>query len=51
MDQMPDGGAGWLDLLLLNSLAILFAGVGFVAVLEGCRRWSEGRRIRKHFQQ
>jgi hypothetical protein len=37
-------------MLLLNSLAILVAGVGFVAALEGWRRWSENRRIRKHFQ-
>jgi hypothetical protein len=51
MNQMPDGGTHFLDMLLLNSLAILVAGVGFIAALEGWRRWSESRRIRKHFRQ
>jgi hypothetical protein len=50
MSQMPDGGTDWFDSLLLSSLAILFAGVVFAAALEGWRRWSESRRIRKHFE-
>ena len=50
-DQMPDGGTVFLEMLLLNSLAILVAGVGFVAAVEGWRRWSDARRITKRFQQ
>jgi hypothetical protein len=47
---MPTGGTVWLNALLLNSLTIVLAGIGFVAALEGWRRWSESRRIRKHFE-
>jgi hypothetical protein len=47
---MPDGGTDLLDFLLISALAILLAGVGFVIALEGWRRWSDNRRIRKHFQ-
>jgi hypothetical protein len=50
MGQMPDGGTDWFNSLLLNSLAILLAGVAFAAALEGWRRWSESRRIKKHFE-
>ena len=46
---MPEGGTDWLD-LLLNSLAILFAGVAFAVALEAWHRWSESRRFRKHFE-
>ena len=49
--EMPDSGPDLLDILLFSSLAILFVGFGFVAALEGWRRWSDDRRLRKHFQQ
>jgi hypothetical protein len=48
--KMSDGVTDLLVVLLFSTLAILFAGVGFVAASEGWRRWSENRRIRKHFQ-
>jgi hypothetical protein len=44
---MPES---WLDTLLLGGLVILIAGVAFVSALEGWRRWSEYRRLRKHFR-
>jgi hypothetical protein len=47
---MPDGGTDLLDIFLLSSLGPL-AGFGVVAALEGWRRRSDYRRIRKHFQQ
>jgi hypothetical protein len=40
-----------LDSLLLGGLAILIAGFVFVSAIEGCRRWSEYRRLRKHFRE
>jgi hypothetical protein len=48
---MPDGGTDFLDSLLFSSLVIMLAGMGFVAAVEGWRRWSDSRRITKHFQQ
>jgi hypothetical protein len=48
---MPDSGNDSLDSLLFSSLVIMLAGLGFVAALEGWRRWSDRRRITKHFQQ
>ena len=47
---MSDGVTDLLDVLLFSTLAILLAGVGFVVAVEGWRRWSENRRIKKHFQ-
>jgi len=41
----------WLDTLLLDSLAILLAGVAFVSSIEGWRRYAEYRRLRKHFRR
>jgi hypothetical protein len=43
-------GGNWLDTLLVDGLAILLAGFAFVSALEGWRRWSENRRIKKHFR-
>jgi hypothetical protein len=48
--RMP-GGSDWLDTLLLAGLAILFAGFAFLSAVEGWRRWSDNRRIRKHFRK
>ena len=39
-----------LDPLLLSGLAVLFAGFTFVSAVEEWRRWSEHRRLRKHFR-
>jgi hypothetical protein len=47
---MPAGGTDLLDTLLLAGLAILFAGFAFVSAVKGWRRWSDNRRIRKHFR-
>jgi hypothetical protein len=47
---MPGGGTNWLDMLLFAGLAVLLAGVAFVSAVEGCRRWSENRRLRNHFR-
>jgi hypothetical protein len=47
---MPDGGTDLLDILLFTSLAILLTLFGFACAVEGWRRWSDNRRIRKHFQ-
>jgi hypothetical protein len=47
---MPEGGIDLLDTLLLAGLAILVAGFAFVSAVEGWRRWSDNRRIRKHFR-
>ena len=45
------GSIGWAfeDLLLLG-LAVLFGGLCFLSALQGWRRWSENRRLRKHFR-
>jgi hypothetical protein len=45
---MPE--TSWLDTLLLDSLAIVIAGFAFVSAVEGWRRWSEYRRLKKHFR-
>jgi hypothetical protein len=37
----------WLDTLLLIALAVLIGGFLFVTAIEGWRRWSERRRLRK----
>jgi len=42
--------SGWLDTLLLSGLAVLIGGFVFVSAMEGWRRWSERRRLRKHFR-
>ena len=47
---MPEGGTDWLDTLLLGGLAILIGGFAFVSTIEGWRRWSEYRRLKKHFR-
>jgi hypothetical protein len=47
---MPDGGIDLSDTLLLAGIVILFAGFAFVSAVEGWRRWSDNRRIRKHFR-
>jgi hypothetical protein len=47
---MPEGGIDLLDTLPLAGLAILVAGFAFVSAVEGWRRWSDNRRIRKHFR-
>jgi hypothetical protein len=36
-------------MLLFAGLAIVLAGFGFGAALEAWRRWSDNRKIRKHF--
>jgi hypothetical protein len=38
----------WLDTLLLGGIAILIGGVVFVSAIEGWRRWSDNRQIKKH---
>ena len=48
---MPEGGTDWLDTLLLGGLAILIGGFAFVSTIEGWRRWSEYRRLKKHFRR
>jgi hypothetical protein len=48
--EMPDSGASWLDILLLSGLTILLVGFLFVSAVEGWRRWSEHRRLKKHFR-
>jgi hypothetical protein len=48
--EMPDSGTSWLDILLFSGLAILLAGFFFVSAVEGWRRWSEHRRLKKHFR-
>ena len=48
---MPEGGTDWLDTLLLGGLAILIGGFAFVSTIEGWRRWSEHRRLKKHFRR
>jgi hypothetical protein len=40
----------FLDTLLFGALAILLVGFGFVSAVVGWRRWSEYRRLRKHFR-
>ena len=47
---MPEGGTDWLDTLLLGGLATLIGGFAFVSTIEGWRRWSEYRRLRRHFR-
>jgi hypothetical protein len=47
---MPWEGFDWLDSLLFGGLAILLVGFVFVSAVEGWRRWSDNRRIRKHFR-
>jgi hypothetical protein len=48
---MPSGGStDWVEILFFAGLATLLAGVAFIAVLEGWRRWSDNRRIRKHLR-
>jgi hypothetical protein len=47
---MPEGGTDWLDVFLLAGFATLFAGFAFVITVEGWRRWSDNRRIRKHLR-
>jgi hypothetical protein len=47
--EMP-GSGDWLDILLFGGLAILLAGFVFVSAVEGFRRWSDNRRIKKHFR-
>jgi hypothetical protein len=39
-----------LDSIALALLLLVVAAVGFVAVLEGWRRWSDNRGIRKHLR-
>jgi hypothetical protein len=48
---MPWEGFDWLDSLLFGGLAILLVGFVFVSAVEGWRRWSDNRRIRKHFRK
>jgi hypothetical protein len=53
MDKMPGGGSDWLDQLvtwLFVGFVILLAGFAFVSIMEGWRRWSINRRIRKHLR-
>jgi hypothetical protein len=47
---MPKGDMDWSDILLFTSIAIVVAAFGFVGALEGWRRWSDNRRIRKHLR-
>jgi hypothetical protein len=47
---MPKSGTDWLDIVLFAGTAILLTAVGFVGALEGWRRWSYNRRIRKHLR-
>ena len=48
--DMPGGGTNWFDILLFAGLAVLLGGVAFVSAVEGWRRWSEHRRLKKHFR-
>jgi hypothetical protein len=48
--RMDEMFGDFLDTLLVGGLAILLVGFGFVSVVEGWRRWSDNRRIRKHFR-
>ena len=47
---MSKGGADWLDVVLFAGIVIVLAAFGFVGALEGWRRWSNNRRIRKHLR-
>jgi hypothetical protein len=44
---MPES---WLDTLLLGGIVILAIGFIFVSAVEAWRRWSEHRRLKKHFR-
>jgi hypothetical protein len=51
---MPGGGTDWLDQLaiwLFAGVATLLAGIAFVSIMEGWRRWSDNRRIKQHLGQ
>jgi hypothetical protein len=36
--------------LLFAGLAVLLGGIAFVSAVEGWRRWSDHRRLKKHFR-
>jgi len=48
--KMSDGGIALLDMLVFGPPAILLLIFAFACAVEGWRRWSENRRIRKHFE-
>jgi hypothetical protein len=48
---MPEGGTNWFDVLLFAGLAVLLGGFAIVSAVEGWRRWSYNRRIRKHLRK
>jgi hypothetical protein len=49
---MPStGSTDLVDTLLLAAIAIVVAGGVFIVVLDGWRRWSDNRRIRKHLRK
>jgi hypothetical protein len=50
-DEMPEGGTNWFDILLFAGLAVLLGGFVIVSAVEGWRRWSDDRRIRKHLRK
>jgi hypothetical protein len=41
---------GWLDTLLLGSSALVIAGITFVIAVQGWRRWSEYRTLKRQFR-
>ena len=51
IDEMPGGGTNWFDILLFAGLAVLLGGFVIVSAVEGWRRWSDDRRIRKHLRK
>jgi hypothetical protein len=47
---MAADATGWLDTLLLGGLVVLIGAFVLVSAIEEWRRWSERRRLKKHFR-
>jgi ABC-type proline/glycine betaine transport system permease subunit len=39
-----------LDLMLYGAIAVILLAISFLMVVEGWRRWSSARQLKRHFR-